>query len=86
MAKDLECWEDPSGLCFWIVPLVIFLSFIALGTLCGFCSACCFLVTDDDEVVDAKRKTVQLSKKPNRITCLTSLGETPVSVCDLLHV
>ena len=56
MARNLECWEDVSGLCFWMVPLGIFLSFIALGAFCGFCLACCCSNTGDDEEDDAQKE------------------------------
>ena len=48
-----------GGYVFWMVPLGIFLSFIALGIFCGiFCGILAYYCsdTDDDEVDDAKKE------------------------------
>ena len=44
-----ECW-DTSGLCFFMVPIEIFLGFIGLGFICG-----CFCSTLDEEEDNEKK-------------------------------
>ena len=51
-----ECWEDLGG-CFWMVPVGIFVGFLALGVFCGCCISFCDCL-DDDEVDETKKEDI----------------------------
>ena len=58
MDDNLDCWEDLS-FCFWVVPVGIFVSFIALGCCCGFCFGCMDSVDKDEEDETQEDSTIK---------------------------